>query len=346
MDAGSFVRALPKAELHLHLEGALEPEAMMRLAVRNGVDIPFRSAEEIRAAYRFTRLQDFLDIYYRGMDVLRAEEDFHELTAAYLERAAADGAVHVELFFDPQGHTGRGIPFATAADGILAALADGRERFGITSLLIMCVLRHLSEDDGFAALREAEPYIADGRIAGLGLDSTEKGNPPAKFERLFAAAREAGLRLVAHAGEEGPPSYVADAVDRLGVERIDHGNRALEDPALVRRLAGRGIPLTVCPLSNLRLGGVADLRRHPLKRMLDAGLKATVNSDDPAYFGGYLADNFVAVAEALELGPADLATLARNSIEGSFLGDAAKRAHLDRLDRIAAAEGQPAVRRP
>ena len=241
-------------------------------------------------------------------------------------------------------HTGRGIPFAVAADGILAALADGRERLGVTSLLIMCVLRHLSEDDGFAALDEAGPYIADGRIAGLGLDSTEKDNPPAKFERLFAAAREAGLRLVAHAGEEGPASYVADAVDRLGVDRIDHGNRALEDPALVRRLAGRGIALTVCPLSNLRLCGVPDMRQHPLKRMLDAGLKATVNFDDPAYFGGYLLDNFVAVAEALDLDRADLVTLARNSIEGSFLDDAAKRAHLDRLDRIAGAQGQSAIR--
>ena len=339
MDVRSFVRALPKAELHLHLEGALEPELMLRLAARNRVAIPFRSVEEVRAAYRFTRLQDFLDIYYRGMDVLRAEEDFHELTRAYLERAAADGAVHVEVFFDPQGHTARGIPFATATDGILAALAEGRERLGITSLLIMCVLRHLDEEDGFAALREAGPYIADGRIAGLGLDSTEKDNPPAKFERLFAAAREAGLRLVAHAGEEGPASYVADAVDRLGVDRIDHGNRALEDPALVRRLAGRGTTLTVCPLSNLRLGGVADLKQHPLKRMLDAGLKATVNSDDPAYFGGYLLDNFVAVADALQLEAADLVTLARNSIEGSFLDEPARKTHLDRIDRIAAMEG-------
>ncbi len=333
MDVRSFVRALPKAELHLHLEGALEPELMMRLAARNKVEIPFRSVEEVRAAYRFTRLQDFLDIYYRGMDVLRAEEDFHDLTAAYLERAAADGAVHVEVFFDPQGHTARGIPFAVAADGILAALAHGREKLGVTSLLIMCVLRHLDEEDGFRAFREAAPYVADGRIAGLGLDSTEKNNPPAKFERLFAAAREAGLRLVAHAGEEGPASYVADAVDRLGVDRIDHGNHALDDPALVRRLAGLGIPLTVCPLSNLRLGGVPDMRQHPLKHMLDAGLRATVNSDDPAYFGGYLLDNFVAVAEALQLEAADLVTLARNSIEASFLDEPAKSAHLDRLDR-------------
>ena len=333
MDARSFVRKLPKAELHLHLEGSLEPGMLMRLARRNRVDIPFRSVEEIRAAYRFTELQDFLDIYYQGMNVLRSEEDFYDLTMAYLQRAAADGTVHVEVFYDPQGHTGRGIPFATATDGILTALADGREQLGITSLLILCVLRHLPEDDGFAAFREAEPWIADGRIAGLGLDSTERDNPPGKFARLYAAAREAGLKLVAHAGEEGPAAYVADAVDVLGVDRIDHGNRALEDPALVRRLVERGITLTVCPLSNLRLCGVTDMRRHPLKRMLDAGLKATVNSDDPSYFGGYLLDNFVAVAEALELGREDLVTLVRNSIEGSFLDEPAKAAYLGRIER-------------
>ena len=339
MDVRSFVRSLPKAELHLHLEGSLEPEMLMRLATRNEVEIPFRSVEEIRAAYRFTELQDFLDIYYQGMNVLRAGEDFYDLTMAYLKRAAADGTVHVEVFYDPQGHTGRGIPFATVTDGILAALADGREELGITSLLILCILRHLPEDDGFATFREAEPWIADGRIAGLGLDSTEKDHPPEKFERLYAAAREAGLKLVAHAGEEGPAAYVADTVDVLGVDRIDHGNRALEDPALVRRLAERGIALTVCPLSNLRLCGVTDMRRHPLKRMLDAGLKATVNSDDPSYFGGYLLDNFVAVAEALELGRQDLVTLVRNSIEGSFLDGPAKEAHLGRIERAAAEEG-------
>ena len=339
MDVRSFVRELPKAELHLHLEGSLEPEMLMRLATRNKVEIPFRSVEEIRAAYRFTELQDFLDIYYQGMNVLRVEEDFYDLTMAYLKRAAADGTVHVEVFYDPQGHTGRGIPFATVTDGILAALADGREQLGITSLLILCILRHLPEDDGFVTFRQAEPWIADGRIAGLGLDSTEKDNPPGKFARLYAAAREAGLKLVAHAGEEGPAAYVADAVDVLGVDRIDHGNRALEDPALVRRLAERGITLTVCPLSNLRLCGVTDLRQHPLKRMLDAGLKATVNSDDPSYFGGYLLDNFVAVAEALELGQPDLITLVRNSIEGSFLDQPAKNAHLGRIERSAPAGG-------
>ncbi len=339
MDVRSLVRGLPKAELHLHLEGSLEPEMLMRLATRNKVEIPFRSVEEIRAAYRFTELQDFLDIYYQGMNVLRVEEDFYDLTTAYLERAAADGTVHVEVFYDPQGHTTRGVPFSTATDGILAALDDGREKLGITSLLILCILRHLSEDEGFAAFREAEPWIADRRIAGLGLDSTEKGHPPGKFQRLFAAAREAGLKLVAHAGEEGPASYVADAVDLLGVDRIDHGNRALEDPVLVRRLSDMGIALTVCPLSNLRLRGVTSLERHPLKRMLDAGLKATVNSDDPSYFGGYLLDNFVAVAEALDLDRPELSTLVRNSIEGSFLDASTRQVHLDRIDRAVAAHG-------
>ena len=339
MDVSSFVRDLPKAELHLHLEGSLEPEMLMRLATRNKVEIPFRSVEEIRAAYHFTELQDFLDIYYQGMNVLRAEEDFYDLTMAYLECVAADGVFHVEVFYDPQGHTARGIPFATATDGILAALADGRERLGISSLLILCILRHLHEDDGFVTFRQAEPYIADRRIAGLGLDSTEKDNPPRKFQRLFVAAREAGLKLVAHAGEEGPADYVADAVDLLEIDRIDHGNRALEDPALVDRLVKRGITLTVCPLSNLRLGGVADLRRHPLKRMLEVGLKATVNSDDPADFGGYLLDNFVAVAEALDLGQPDLVTLVRNSIEGSFLDKPARKAHLVRIDRAVAVGG-------
>ena len=332
MDVRSFVRGLPKAELHIHLEGSLEPEMLIRLAARNCVAIPFRSVEEVRSAYRFDDLQDFLDIYYQGMNVLRTEEDFYDLTMAYLERAAADGTVHVEVFYDPQAHTGRGIPFSTVTDGVLTGLADGRDRFGISSLLIMCILRHLPEEDGFDALRQAERYIADGRISGLGLDSTERGNPPGKFRHLFATARRAGLKLVAHAGEEGPAGYVAEAVDQLRIDRIDHGNRALEDPALVRRLAKRGIPLTVCPLSNLRLRGVDTLERHPLKRMLDAGLKVTVNSDDPAYFGGYLLDNFVAVAGALELSGPELVTLARNSVEGSFLDGPARAETLRRID--------------
>ena len=332
MDVRSFIQSLPKAELHLHLEGSLEPEMLMRLASRNKVSVPFRSVEEVRAAYHFRELQDFLDIYYQGMNVLRVEEDYFDLTVAYLERAAADGTVHVEVFYDPQRHTSRGVPFSTVTDGILAGLAHGREKLGITSLLIMCILRHLPEDDGFIALRQAESYIADGRIAGLGLDSSERGNPPGKFQRLFAAAGAAGLKLVAHAGEEGPADYVADAIDLLKIDRIDHGNRALEDPVLVHRLAERGIAFTVCPLSNLRLGGVATLEQHPLKRMLRAGLKATVNSDDPAYFGGYLLDNFVAVADALELSEEELVSLVRNSIAGSFLDEPEKRKFLRQID--------------
>ncbi len=307
---------------------------LMRLARKNGVEIPFRTVEEIGAAYRFTGLRDFLDIYYQGMDVLREEEDFYHLTMAYLERVAADGAVHVEVFYDPQGHTSRGIPFATATDGICKALAEGEARFGVTSHLILCFLRHLSEEDAFATFRLAAPWFADGRILGVGLDSTELGNPPAKFARVFEAARDAGLKTVAHAGEEGPAEYVREAIDVLKIDRVDHGNRCLEDPALVERLARAGTALTVCPLSNVKLRVVEDIAQHPLKRMLDAGLKATVNSDDPAYFGGYLLDNYLAVAEALPLTRADLATLARNSIAGSFLGDEAKARHLARIEEV------------
>lgn len=336
MTLTDFVRGLPKAELHLHLEGSLEPEMLMRLARKNRVEIPFGTVEEIRVAYRFTELQNFLDIYYQGMGVLREAEDFRDLTLAYLDRVAADGAVHVEVFYDPQGHTGRGIPFAAAADGILAGLAEGERRHGITSRLILCFLRHLPEDDAFASFREAEPWFADGRIAGVGLDSSERGNPPEKFARVFAAARDAGLRTVAHAGEEGPADYVRDALDILKIDRIDHGNAVLDDAALVKRIAAAGIALTVCPLSNLKLCVVPEIGQHPLKRMLDAGLKATVNSDDPAYFGGYLLDNFMAVADGLDLTRADLATLARNSIEGSFMTGAAKAPHLARLDAISA----------
>ena len=336
MDDRDFIRRLPKAELHLHLEGSLEPEMLMRLAAKNRVDIPFNTVEEVRAAYRFTALKDFLEIYYQGMDVLREAEDFYDLAMAYLERVAADGAVHAEVFYDPQGHTARGISFAAAADGILRALADGEAKFGITSKLILCFLRHLSEDDAFATFRIAAPWFADGRIIGIGLDSTEQGNPPSKFARLYEAARNAGLKTVAHAGEEGPADYVRDALDILKIDRIDHGNNCLDDPALVARIAAAGIALTVCPLSNLKLRVVGDLARHPLKRMLDAGLKATVNSDDPAYFGGYLLDNYTAVAEALALARGDLVTLARNSINAAFLDDASKARHLAKIDEIAA----------
>lgn len=330
MDLAGFIRALPKAELHLHLEGTLEPEQMFAFARRNKVEIPFRSAEAVRAAYAFGNLQDFLDIYYAGANVLRTERDFFDLTAAYLARVAADGAVHAEVFFDPQTHTQRGIPFSIVADGILAALAEGRRRFGVTSALILCVLRHLSEEDGFRVFKEAEPY--HDRLLGIGLDSSELGHPPKKFARLFAAARSSGLRIMAHAGEEGPAGYVAEALDILKVDRIDHGNRAIEDPALVARLVRSGMTLTVCPLSNLKLRVVPAMAAHPLKRMLDLGLRATVNSDDPAYFGGYLLDNYLAVAEALSLTADELRTLARNSILGSFLPEAEKEKHIAAID--------------
>ena len=311
-----WVRSLPKAELHLHLEGSLEPEMMFELAARNGIELPFRSVAEIRAAYEFTKLDDFLAIYYQGMSVLRTRRDFHDLTFAYLQRAHADGVVHVEVFFDPQGHTVRGVPFADVVDGIVDALAAGERDFGITHRLILCFLRHLSEEDAFATLEAAKPHLE--KIAGVGLDSSELGHPPAKFSRVFAAARALGLRLVAHAGEEGPPEYVTEALDVLRIERLDHGNRALEDAALVERLRTSGMTLTVCPLSNLRLCVVDDLRKHPLRRMLQAGLKATVNSDDPAYFGGYVLDNYMAVVEALHLSRDEVLQLTKNSLDGAF----------------------------
>jgi adenosine deaminase len=329
----SFIRGLPKAELHLHLEGSFEPEQMFAAARRNKADIPYKSVEEVRAAYRFSNLQDFLDIYYRSADVLRTEEDFFDLTLAYLKRAAADGVRHAEVFFDPQTHTARGVAFAAVADGVLKALAEGEARFGITSKLILCFLRHLSEAEAFATLKQAEPYLD--RIVGVGLDSSEFGHPPSKFARVFAAARGHGLKLVAHAGEEGPADYVWEALDLLHVDRIDHGNRSLDDPKLVARLAAEKMTLTVCPLSNLKLCVVKNLKDHPLKRMLDLGLRATVNSDDPAYFGGYVNANFVAVAEALALTKADLVTLAKNSFLGSFLCDGEKAHNLKAVDAYA-----------
>ena len=332
-DRAAFIAALPKAELHLHIEGSLEPELMFALAQRNGVAIPFASVEEVRAAYAFTNLQDFLDIYYQGMGVLITERDFYDLTAAYLARAHADAVRHVEIFFDPQGHTARGVAFETVITGITRALDDAHARYGITSKLIMCFLRHLDEADAEATLDEALPYLD--RIDGVGLDSSEVGHPPAKFERVFARARDLGLKIVAHAGEEGPSEYVYEALDLLKVDRIDHGNRSLEDPALVARLAAQGITLTVCPLSNLKLCVVNDIAAHPLKTMLDAGLRATVNSDDPSYFGGYVNANYQAVADALDLSKTELVTLARNSFTGSFLDDAAKAKHLAAIDAYA-----------
>ncbi|MBJ6121827.1 adenosine deaminase [Sphingomonas mollis] len=325
-----FYAAIPKAELHLHIEGTLEPEMMVALAARNKVAIPFASVEEVRAAYRFTNLQTFLDIYYAGADVLRTEEDFHDLAAAYFDRAAADGVVHAEIFFDPQTHTHRGIPFDIVARGLFAAVEGAKAKHGMTVELIMSYLRHLDEDDAFATLRQAEPWLD--RFIGVGLDSSEVGHPPSKFARVFAASRERGLKLCAHAGEEGPPAYIHEALDILKVDRIDHGNRALEDPALVARLAREAMTLTVCPLSNVALRNVDTLAAHPIDRMLDLGLRATVHSDDPAYFGGYIARNFRELAAARDLSREQVVMLARNSFLGAFLSDEALAGHLTRLD--------------
>lgn len=329
-----FLRRLPKAELHMHIEGSLEPELMFALAARNGITIPYASVEDVRAAYAFSNLQDFLDIYYAGAGVLQAQADFRDLAMAYFERAAADGVVHAEIMFDPQTHTDRGIAFAAVIEGLLAAMAEAEARLGITSCLIMSFLRHLSEDAAFETLGQAEPWLD--RITAVGLDSSEMGHSPAKFARVFAAARAKGLKLTAHAGEEGPPAYVHEALDVLGVDRIDHGNRALEDAALVTRLATEGMTLTVCPLSNLKLCVVDDLAAHPLDRMLAAGLKATVNSDDPAYFGGYVLDNYMAVAAARGLSRGDLIQLARNSFTGSFLPPDEVTRRLAAIDAVAA----------
>ena len=326
----AFIAGLPKAELHMHVEGSLEPELMFELARRNRVDIPFRSVEEVRAAYSFSNLQDFLDIYYQGAEVLRTEEDFRDLARAYFDRAAADTVTHAEIFFDPQTHTDRGIPFAVAAEGLLAGMAEAKERHGLSSKLILCFLRHLDEDSAFATLGEAEPWLD--RIEAVGLDSSELGHPPEKFARVFAAAAERGLKRVAHAGEEGPPDYVRQALDLLHIDRLDHGNRSLEDPALIERLVREGMTLTVCPLSNLKLCVVGDMADHPIDRMLREGLRATINSDDPAYFGGYINDNYRAATAARGLDRDQLAKLARNSFEGSFLGEAEKAAQIERLE--------------
>jgi adenosine deaminase len=331
MTPAEFIAGLPKAELHMHLEGSFEPELMFAIARRNKCDIPFASVEEVRAAYAFSNLQEFLDIYYQGAQVLRSRQDFYDLTDAYIRRVAADGARHVEVFFDPQTHTGRGIAFATVVDGMLDALKQA-ESIGVTSKLILCFLRHLSEEEAFATFRAAEPFLD--RIAGVGLDSSEVGHPPSKFARVFAAARERGLKTVAHAGEEGPPEYVWEALDILHVDRLDHGNRALEDPALVRRLAAEQMTLTVCPLSNLKLCVFPQLEQHNIGELLEAGLMATVNSDDPAYFGGYMNDNFTQTFAAARLTAAQAWQLASNSFEASFIPAAEKRRYRDQVDAV------------
>jgi adenosine deaminase len=329
-----FIAGLPKAELHLHIEGSLEPELMFALAKRNDVALPFETIEAVRKAYEFSRLQDFLDIYYQGAQVLLTRADFHDLGMAYFERLAADGGRHAEIFFDPQTHTDRGLPFSIAIEGLLSAMDEAERRLGVTSKLILCFLRHLDEDAAFETLEAAKPYL--GRLAGVGLDSSELGHPPSKFERVFDAAAKLGLKRVAHAGEEGPPSYVWEALDLLHVDRIDHGNRSLEDDALVKRLAAEQMTLTVCPLSNLKLCVVDDMTAHPIKTMLAKGLKPTLNSDDPAYFGGYLNDNYRAAARGVDLSREQLAQLARNSFTGSFLTPAQQAPHLAAIDAYVA----------
>jgi adenosine deaminase len=332
-DLDAFIAGLPKAELHMHIEGSLEPEMMFALAARNRVAIPFADVESLRAAYRFSRLQDFLDIYYQGAAVLRTEADFADLALAYFARAAADNVRHAEIFFDPQTHTARGIPFQVAADGLLDGMAQAQATHGVTSKLILCFLRHLPESDALATLKAAEPWLE--RIAGVGLDSSELGHPPSDFARVFDAAGALGLRRVAHAGEEGPPDYVWQALDTLHIDRLDHGNRALEDTALVERLAREAMTLTVCPLSNLKLCVVGNVAEHPIASMLRLGLRATINSDDPAYFGGYVNANYRAVAGLLDKDA--LVALARNSFLGSFLPKDEIAVHLAAIDAYAAA---------
>jgi adenosine deaminase len=317
--AVALARAIPKAELHIHIEGSLEPELIFALAQRNGVKLPYASVEALRTAYAFTDLQSFLDIYYAGASVLLTAQDFHDMAWAYFLRAKADNVIHAELFFDPQTHTARGVPMATVVEGLSSACRQAETELGVSSALILCFLRHLSEEDAFATLEAALPYRE--HFIGVGLDSSELGHPPEKFERVFARCRELGLRLVAHAGEEGPPDYMWQAIDLLKVQRIDHGVACLQDPLLVAELAHTRLPLTVCPLSNLKLCVVRDLREHPLKTMLDAGLCVTVNSDDPAYFGGYMNANFEQTVAALGLSEAEVVALARNSVEASFVSD-------------------------
>jgi adenosine deaminase len=332
MDAtrDAWIRGLPKAELHLHIEGTLEPEMMFDLADRNGVEMPFASVEEVRDAYVFDDLQSFLDIYYQGAAVLQTEQDFYDLMYAYLERVAADGVRRAEIFFDPQTHTERGVDFPVFMEGFFRAMDDARERFGISTALILCFLRHLGGEEAVATWHEAADY--HDRILAVGIDSSEVGNPPEGFEDAYDLAREAGLHAVAHAGEEGPPAYILGALDVLGAERIDHGLRGEEDEEVIERLVVDGIPLTMCPLSNVKLRAFDRLENHNLKRLMDRGVRVTVNSDDPAYFGGYIGDNYVAVTEALGLSDDDIVRIARTSLEATFLPDDEKVALLAELD--------------
>ena len=329
-DLDALIHTIPKAELHLHIEGTLEPALMFELARRNRVSLPYESVDAVQRAYVFSDLQSFLDIYYAACSVLRQERDFYDLAWAYLERAAAQNVRRAEIFFDPQTHTNRGVPLEAVISGLHRALRDGQDRFGISSALILCFLRHLSVDAAMSTLEEALPYRH--AFIAVGLDSSEVGHPPEKFRAVFEKALGEGLLTVAHAGEEGPPAYVWQALDALRVRRIDHGVRCLEDPGLVERLVAEQIPLTVCPLSNVKLRVVPTLERHPLKRMLERGLRATVNSDDPAYFGGYVEDNLRAAGAALDLAADDVITLARNAFEASFLPSEDKQRLLQRVN--------------
>lgn len=332
MNQVELIRALPKAELHVHIEGTFEPELMFAIAQRNQIQIPYKSVEEVKQAYNFHNLQSFLDIYYAGANVLVHEQDFYDLAWAYFEKCAEDRVVHTEMFFDPQTHTDRGVAFSTVINGLKRACADAKAKFGISSQLIMCFLRHLSEEAAFETLEQALPFKHD--IIAVGLDSSEVGHPPAKFERVFAKAREEGFLIVAHAGEEGPPEYVWEALDLLKVNRIDHGVRSEEDEQLMARLINEKMPLTVCPLSNLKLCVVNDMKDHNIRRLLQKDVHVTVNSDDPSYFGGYMNDNFFAIQQALDLTNDELKKLAINSFEASFISDEEKQKWIAEIKKI------------
>jgi adenosine deaminase len=331
-DRSDLIHKLPKAELHLHIEGTFEPELMFAIAKRNNIKLAHDSVASLKATYEFSNLQEFLDIYYQGVNVLQTEQDFYDLTWAYLQRAKADNVVHTEIMYDPQSHTERGIEFATAINGIHRALTDGQQQLGISSNLILSLLRHLSEEECLQTLEQA--IVHKHKFIAIGLDSSELGHPPEKFKNLYARATELGLLKVAHAGEEGPPQYIWSAIDVLGIDRIDHGNRCLEDDELVKYIVSKDLCLTVCPLSNLKLKVIDDIHQHPIKKMLDLGLKAMINSDDPAYFGGYVNDNYRAVVEALDLTEAEIIQLVKNSFTGSFLATDEVNKYLSQIDEM------------
>ena len=333
MDLLTFIQKLPKAELHLHIEGTFEPELMFEIAKRNNLKIPYSSAEEVKAAYQFNNLQEFLDIYYAGANVLLTEQDFFDLTWAYLTKVASQNVKHVEIFFDPQTHTERGVAFHTVLIGIYKALEKGEKELGITFRLIMSYLRHMSEESAFETLQQSLPF--KDLIDGVGLDSSEVGNPPEKFENVFKASAQEGYKLCAHAGEEGPAEYIWGALDTLKIDRLDHGNRCLEDEKLVERLVQEQMALTLCPLSNLELKVIQDLKSYPLKKMMEAGLLVTLNSDDPAYFGGYMNENFLETAKAIDLSKEEIVTLMKNGFEASWLTSEEKEKWKKEVDRVA-----------